>query len=182
MVVVSKQSKGKGNFTAHPEGQFAAVCVDVHDLGVLETTWQGQVKKQHKIDVYFYCGENKTLEDGRVFPLLVRDRFTATLSDKGRLKPFLTNWRGKKFTPAEEDAFDLDNMLGAPALLTVEHNVVGDETYANVVGIAKLPKVMEAPTVPDDFVRFRDRTDDKQPQPKAPENDPYDDADDPLPF
>jgi hypothetical protein len=180
MVVVSKQAQGGGTFTPHPEGQFGAVCVDVHDLGYLESTWQGQVKKQHKIDVYFFCDEWKQSGDEK-YPLLVRERFTATLSDKGRLKPFLTSWRGKKFTPDEEAAFDLDKMIGAPALVTVEHNQVNDKTYANIVSITKLPKGMTAPTIPEDFVRFKDR-EPKEAQPEQPKPGPLDPDDADLPF
>jgi hypothetical protein len=182
MVVVSAKSGGKSNFTAHPEGQFAGVCVDVHDLGFLKTTWQGQEKVQHKIDVYFFCGEYKDGTDGKRYPLLVRDRFTATLSDKGRLKPFLQGWRGKKFTEEELQKFDLDNMIGAPALLTVEHNIVGDDTYANIVGCAKLPKVMEAPATPDDFVRFKDRKDAQETTVQGIKKELDEDMDSDLPF
>lgn len=157
-IIVS--NNGGGSFTPHPEGPFATTCADVHDLGMVEVTWQGTTKNQHKIDIYFYCGETVEKEyDGekRTVPLLVRSRFTATLDDRGRLRPFLESWRGKKFTPEEEKAFDLETLILAPAFIQVSHNEVNGKTYANIDAIMRMPKGMTQPDLPADFKRVKDR-------------------------
>lgn len=179
-----------GNFTPHPEGQFPAVCVDVVDLGMMEVTFDGTTKMQHKIDVYFYCGEQKP--DDESFPLFVRQRFTLTLNTNGRLRPFLEAWRGRAFTAEEEKGFDVEKLLSAPAFIQVTHNHVGDKTYANITTIMKLPKQMTAPAVPPDYVRVCDRPKEDEQRAAQPiggeghapahHGKPWEDEDDDLPF
>lgn len=151
MPIVASKTEG-GSFTPHPEGQFPAVCCDLHDLGMMKVTWQGQEKQQRKCDVYFFCGEYRE-HDGKRIPLLVRERFTVSLSDNARLRKFLEAWRGRKFTPEEEKGFDLETLLLAPAFLQVTHNESNGNTYANISTIMRLPKGMPAPDLPADFVR-----------------------------
>lgn len=149
MAIIASNSGG-GTFTPHPEGQYPAVCADVQDLGLVQTTWQGQTKSKHMIYVYFYCGERK--EDGT--PLLVRERFTLSLNENARLRPFLENWRGRKFTAEEEKGFDVEKLIGAPAFLQIAHNAANDgKVYANVQTIMRIPQGLAAPTLPADFVR-----------------------------
>lgn len=150
MPIIASKSAGS-DFQAHPEGPFAAVCCDIHDLGMLEVTWEGQTKLQHKVDIYFFCGEFK--DDDPAVPLLVRSRFTLTLDERGRLRPFLQSWRGKPFTAEEEVGFDLEKLLNAPAFLQVSHNISNGKTYANIDAIMRVPKGMTPPNLPEDFVR-----------------------------
>jgi hypothetical protein len=149
-VAIIASNSGGGTFTPHPEGQYPAVCADVQDLGLVQTTWQGQTKSKHMIYVYFYCGQRK--EDGT--PLLVRERFTLSLNENARLRPFLENWRGRKFTAEEEKGFDVEKLIGAPAFLQIAHNAANDgKVYANVQTIMRIPQGLEAPKLPADFVR-----------------------------
>lgn len=184
MAIIASKTSGS-TFTPHPEGQFAAVCVDVVDLGIIETTFKGVKKRKHKIDIYFFCGEWKETEDGRRFPLTVRERFTLTLSEMGNLRPFLEAWRGKRFTPEEEEGFDVEKLLHAPALITVSHNESNGNTYANVVSCTKLPKAMlhEAPDEPADYVRMKDRVKEEDAPNGNGQPSPFDDdPDSDLPF
>lgn len=150
MPIIASKSAGS-DFQTHPEGPFAAICCDIHDLGMMEVTWEGVTKQQHKVDIYFFCGEFK--DDDPSVPLLVRSRFTLTLDERGRLRPFLQSWRGKAFTPEEEAGFDLEKLLLAPAFLQVSHNHVNGKVYANIDAIMRLPKQQSAPDLPADFIR-----------------------------
>lgn len=152
-IIATANSGGSSTFTPHPTGQFTSVCVDVDDLGLVEVTWQGQTKKQHKIDIYFFCDEWKELDGGDKVPLLVRSRFTLTLSEKGNLRPFLESWREKDFTEQELAGFDVEKLIGAPAFISVTHREANGNTYANIKTIMRLPKGMEAPALPADFKR-----------------------------
>jgi hypothetical protein len=186
MPVIVKDSEG-GTFTPHPEGQYAAVCIDVHDLGVIETKWGNK----HKIDIYFWCGRRKedetgepaSYEDGTPIYLTVRERFTATLNEKGNLRPFLERWRGRKFTTDELKGFDLEQLIGAPAFLQISHNEWDGKVFANIDTIMKLPKGEDKLAVPEDYVRFADRkdTDASEPEPAGVGAGP-DEEDDGLPF
>lgn len=146
-------SAGSGTkFTPAPAGTHAAVCCDVRDLGVLETTWQGQTKKQHKVLLSWQINEDR--DDGK--PFLVSRRYTCSLHEKAGLRKDLEAWRGRPFTDAELQRFDLETIIGKPCLLSVVQRQVGGDTYANVAGVMALPKGMPAPVVRD-YVRFQDR-------------------------
>jgi hypothetical protein len=150
MAILASENSNS-TFTPHPMGNFASVCCDVDDLGVIETTWQGQKKSQHKVDLWWYCGLQDA-ESGR--PLLVRRRFTLSLAENSNLRPFLENWRGKKFTAEELKGFDLEKLIGVPCFLQVGHNESNGKTYANVDAIMTLPQAMHpAPALPAGFVR-----------------------------
>lgn len=194
-LIAKASSNGGGTFIPAPEGPHGAVCVDVIDYGLVESTWQGQTKQKHRIAIAFQLDEQTP--DGA--PFVVRWYGTLTLDERGKLRPFLENWRGKKFTADElADGFDVEKLIGAPALVQIVHATKGDATYANVDSIMKLPKGMAAPTPWSEYVRVKDR-ESQQPaaqrqappqygapsQPPAPDFEnggPFDDESDSLPF
>ena len=155
MPIIVSEGSNK-TYTPHPEGQFPARCIDVVDMGWQKT----EFGPKYKVRVVFYGGETEQREfEGvtRTMPITISCFFTASLHEKANLRGFLESWRGKSFSEDEAKAFDLEKMLMAPAFLQITHNSVGAKTYANVKSIMKLPKGMEAPTVPDDFERVCDR-------------------------
>ena len=153
------KAESGGNIPPHPEDQYAATCIDIIDLGVVETTWQGRTKQQRKIVLRFFCGEYFYTADGQEKrPLWVDKRLTFSLHEKGAMRPFLESWRGQKFSDAElHDGFNVAKLYKAPAFIQVEHNVTPERVYANVKTIMKLPKNMEAPGIPEGYVRVKDR-------------------------
>lgn len=154
-------SAGSGTkFAPAPAGTHAAVCCDVRDLGVLEVSWQGQTKKQHKVLISWQIDESR--DDGK--PFLVSRRYTLSLFDTSGLRKDLEIWRGRAFTEAELQGFDLETVIGKGCLLNVVHRQSGGDTYANVAGVMALPKNMPAPVVRD-YVRFVDREPDPHTSP-----------------
>jgi hypothetical protein len=152
VAIIAKASGDGKVFQPAPEGTHQAVCVDVIDKGILKTTWQGQTREQHKIDVAWQLGEDR--EDGK--PWIVFKRYTLSLGEKANLRKDLESWRGRKFSREEEMGFDVEKLVGVNCLLNVQHNVNGDKTYANVVAVAPLIKGMK-PIKGRDYVRVQDR-------------------------
>jgi hypothetical protein len=144
-------------FTPAPAGTHAAVCCDVRDLGILEVTWQGQVKKQHKVLVSWQIDEPR--DDGK--PYLVSRRYTLSLHEKAGLRKDLEAWRGRSFTEDELHQFDVETIIGKSCMLQVIHRQSGSDTYANVAAVMAMPKGMAAPKVRD-YVRWIDRADNEQ--------------------
>jgi hypothetical protein len=191
------KGSGGATYTPHPEGQFPAVCVDVQDLGWETSEKYG--KTQYKIRLVFFCGQwteekEVEIEGQRVkkrFPMTVSKKFTASLHEKSVLRPFAKSWRGSDFTPQElKDGFDFERMYKAPALIQVGHYTYEGETYAGIDSIMRLRDKAEAPALPAEYTRLKDRDDWDGPAPHpnmspksnadaAPE--PADDSDD-LPF
>jgi hypothetical protein len=140
------------SFTPAPAGTHAAVCVDVVDLGVVETNWQGKVTRKHKVSIVWQIDEDR--DDGK--PFAVRKRYTLSLHEKAALRKDLESWRGRAFTEEELQGFDLENLLRIGCLLNIIHASKDGQTYSNVASIMKLPKGMQAPE-PRDYVRVCDR-------------------------
>src|SRR5262245_15236039 len=121
------QSKVGGDFQPHPEGIHPAVCVDVIDLGLMETEFQGQRKMVNKVRLSFETEEQNA--EGKNF--VISKTFTASLHPKAKLAEFLGKWRGKPVLPGE--TIDLDKLVGANCTLVVsqQQNMVG-RTYAAI--------------------------------------------------
>lgn len=143
----------KSEFEPCPEGPQVAVCCDVIDLGMVEVTWQGETKRQHKCMIRWQSAE--TMANGK--PYLVSERYTLSLSEKSKLRPMLEAWRGRKFTDDEAMGFDIEKLLGANCYLNVVHRKgTKGGTFANVASIMPLPKGMTAIQV-SDYVRVCER-------------------------
>ena len=128
-------SKDGGDFKPHPEGIHPAVNVDVVDLGLVETEFQGVKKMVNKVKLVFES-EQKT-EDGK--PCTVSKNFTASLHPKAKLAEFLGKWRGRPVTPGE--TIDLAKLIGASCTLVISHqqNMAG-KTYAAIDAVSKPTK------------------------------------------
>ena len=167
MAIIAKSNGDGQTFQPAPNGVHQAVCVDVVDLGVLDVTWQGQTKRQHKVNLAWQINEDR--DDGK--PFLVFKRYTLSLSEKATLRKDLESWRGRKFTRDEEMGFDLETVIGVNCLLNITHNQVGDKTYANVSSVSPLMKGM--PTMnARDYVRKVDRQPESDPQPNMQDDVP----------
>lgn len=157
-------------YTPAPAGSHQAVCVDVIDKGILEVTYAGKTKKQHKVSLAWQIEELR--DDGKRF--LVYKRYTLSLNEKATLRHDLESWRGRAFTDAELAGFDVETVIGVNCLLNVQHKTVADKTYANVTAVMATPKGMPK-IAATDYVREKDRT-------EGDEAAPSDVDDDPIPF
>ena len=152
-MAIMATNKGEGrDFQPAPAGVHQAVCVDVVDLGMLDVTWQGQTKRQHKINVAWQIAEDR--EDGK--PFLVFKRYTLSLHEKAGLRKDLESWLGRKLTRDDEHGFDVESMIGKNCLLNITHNDSGEKVYANVSSVNPLMKGMP-PISARDYVRKVDR-------------------------
>jgi hypothetical protein len=126
-------------FEICPEGNHAAVCVRLIDLGTQQTNYQGRVKKQRKLYVEFQVPGERTEDDQ---PFVIGERYTFSSAPKSNLRKHLESWRGKRYRDDEMDQVDLTKMLGHPGLIAVSHS---DNGYANIDAITPLPKGMSRP-------------------------------------
>lgn len=133
-------------FPIHPEGQFAARCVDVIDLGESVVSYPGtQPYLAQKVALGFWTGEvdpNPEVEQKVVNVVM---EFTLSMGKKSNMRAFLESWRGRSYTDDQaKDGVPVDKLYGASALISVEHKESGSgKTYARIKSIAPLPKAME---------------------------------------
>jgi len=155
MAIIAKREGGK-DFKPAPEGQWPAVCCDAVDMGMVKVTFENKTMEKHKARLVFMIPETDPDFDDKQF--IVSATFNLTMHEKGRLRPFLESWRGKKYTDKETDAgVDIEKMVGVDALIQIVHNTGSNgKTYANVDSIMRLPKGMEK-VVNDGYTRVKDR-------------------------
>lgn len=140
------------SYTPAPEGVHAAVCVDVADLGTEETPWG----EAHKCRIVWEISAK--MEDGR--PFTINKKYTVSLHEKSNLFKDLKAWRGRAFTAAELDGFDLEKVLGAPCQLVVTHDEKDGKVYGNISAILKAdPKNRLTPS--GKYKRWQDREENK---------------------
>lgn len=163
-----------GDFTPCPEGQFAAICVDAVDLGMMTSHYDKKERTVQKCRLAFLTEDVDPVTKKMYY---VGQMFTLSLSDKANLRKFLESWRGKKFTAEELEGFDVEKLIGAGAFIQVVQVQREAATYANIETIMKLPKGMKAPKyTAADYVRVKDRPKDA-PAGKPPAGH----ADEPMP-
>lgn len=133
-----------------PAGAHRAICYRFIDLGTQKVEYQGDVKRQRKVMLSFeLVDEMDTFEiDGKRVeaPFTVHQRFTWSMHEKGKLRPFLEAWRGRAFTDADlgPTGFDAKNLVGVPCLINVLHATRDGRTYANISGVSPLPVKLKA--------------------------------------
>jgi hypothetical protein len=125
------------------EGTHIAVCTSVIDLGTQASEQWGD---RHKVSLGFELVEEKT-SDGKA--MVVYKQYTYTNSPKGNLMKDLKAWLGVK-----NGDFDMDNCLGKPASVTIEHSETDRGTFANITNIASLPKGTKVRKATEPLVSF----------------------------
>ncbi len=152
--------KEGGNYTPAPAGNHLGICIQVLDLG---TQNGGQYGPKRKVRLTWELPEERlsyTDKDGnpKEGPYLVSKKYNLTLGSKEKpsaLRTDLESWRGKAFTAEEERSFDLANLLGVAALVSVvQETGTNGNLYANVKSVARLPKGMGPPTPENDLYFF----------------------------
>ena len=136
--------------TLVPAGAHVAYCFSVVDMGTQRKEFKGEVKNKRKVHVGFEFPEHMvTFREGEDPQPLARSKdYTASLHEKAGLRKDLQNWRGRAFTEQELDGFELKNVLGVPALVTISHDNKGDRTYDNITSITSVPAAMKASLPP----------------------------------
>jgi len=119
-------------------GDYIARCYGVADFGTQQTEYKGQKKDKHQIYVMFELPEI-ILEDseGEKFTRTIGKKYTLSLHVESKLRPDLRRWRGKEFTSEELEGFDIMKLIGAPAILEIDHGTYDDKKYAFIDRIKK---------------------------------------------
>ncbi len=146
-------AKDSGDFLTVPAGMHLARCYRIIDLGTQKSEYMGKEKYLPKVMIQFEVhgeddqGNPLLTQDGR--PLSIAKSFTVTLSEKSNLRKDLQMWRGRDFTAQELRGFELKNVLGAWAMLTVTHTESNGKTYTNIAAINPVPANMKKAGMPE---------------------------------
>lgn len=135
-------------FTLPPAGLHSAVCCDVVDLGVIETSFG----IKHKMFISWLI--NAYDDDGR--PLIASKRYTVSMHEKANLYRDMSTWFNVQFNEEQAAAFDFDKLPGRNCMVQIMHQDNNGKTYANVITV--LPHQNGMPVVElGDYVRHINR-------------------------
>jgi len=140
MAIMASDNGGGKDFKKVPPGCHFAICNMVVDLGVQESSFQGQAKQQHKVYLRWEVPDERVTyeKDGKDIegPCSIGSLFTLSLHEKAKLRGVLENWRGRAFTADELKGFDITTVAGKCCQIMVKHDTGADgKTYANVSGV-----------------------------------------------
>jgi hypothetical protein len=150
-VAIIAKSSG-GDFTPAPEGLWPAVCVDVVDKGMVESS---KYKPRHMVQLRWVLDAEPKLESGQ--PHMAVRSFGLSLGEKSALRPFLEAWRGKKFTTEELEGFDLEKLIGANCQVQIIHAGSNGKTYGNIQAVVPAARGVAKMTIPADYIRQEER-------------------------
>lgn len=145
-------SKGESSFDLIPPGTHYAVCTRVLNLGEQKTAW-GSVPK-HFIGFDVPAVRVEWEKDGvkHTGPGFIGARYTSSLSPKAIMRQHLESWRGAPFTEEQLAGFDLFNLLGVSAMISVTHSE--DGKYANISAIMGMPPGVDKITAESEVLGY----------------------------
>lgn len=141
-----KTSNSGGDFKLAPEGMHVARCFKIIDCG---THLDEKFQKQKRIGWLFWELPVALMEaddKGVQKPFIIGKRYNLSHNEKSILRLDLENWYGKRFNTVDLDksgGFDLEKVIGRPALLNVVHSE--DGKYANIASVNPLAQGMACP-------------------------------------
>lgn len=169
-MVTARTNPNSRDFENCPEGMFDAVCVDVIDLGIVDTGFKNQqtgeperkpmVAFGYQVAVVDENDRPQTQSDGQ--PYYIRARFNNTLgggSKRSNLLDHLENWTGKTMPEEKkEEGIDLEKFLGVNCQIVVVHRQNKQQrTFANIKTITPARKGAPKLKASPEFVRVKDR-------------------------
>lgn len=141
-------TNSKGQSTPIEAGTYVARCYSMIYMGTLTEEFQGQKKDMKKVRITFELPTELKVfkaENGEQ-PQVISKEFTLSMHEKGTLRKMLQSWRGKAFTDAEAQNFDITKLLGKPCMLSISHKVSKTgNIYAEISTISPLMKGMTCP-------------------------------------
>lgn len=117
-----------------PTGTHIAICFRIVDIGTQPNTGYGE---KHKLVINWELPHERIQYDGKDAPMVLSKIYSLSLNKKASLRKDLVAWRGRDFTAAELEGFELKAILGKACQVTVTHNEEGRAKVDSVVGLPK---------------------------------------------
>lgn len=138
-----------GNFEQTPTGTFIARCYRFIDLGSHEQTYQGESKGLKRLVMIGFELPTELMSEGEWAgrPFTISKRYTWSTHEKANMRKDLESWRGRKFNDTDfgPGGFDVRNLLGVPATLTIVHSEHDGKNYSNIASIGTAMKGVAIP-------------------------------------
>jgi hypothetical protein len=156
--LIAPTNSNTGDFPILRAGSHLAVCDLIAYLGLQEGSGAFP-RARHQVYIRFEVPSQRCRweKDGRNYdqPAIIGIYCTFSMHSKANLRHHLESWRGRQFTEQEAANFDIAGILGKPCMLSIMQRTASNgKTYADIVGIAAIPRelgarpiIAEMPTV-----------------------------------
>lgn len=138
-----------GNFEPPPAGTFIARCYRFIDLGSHEQNYLGESKGLKRLVLIGFELPTESVTEGDYAgrPFTINKRYRWSTHEKANMRKDLESWRGRKFNDSDfgPGGFNVKNLLGVPATLTIVHSEKEGSTYANIASIGTAMKGVPVP-------------------------------------
>lgn len=128
---------GGGDFVQASPGNHPARCIRIIDVGTQEGEYAGKPTYRRQIVLMWELPNELVEVKGEQKPAIVSKWYTASLSEKAKIRADLESWRGRPFTQEELMGFEVKNVLDKCCLVNVVHSEKGK---AKVTAVTALPK------------------------------------------
>lgn len=129
-----------------PEGTFQAELIRIYYCGIQENKYNPE-SPQPKIVFSFELDEPMLESDGNH---ILSTTVTYSLHEKSGMTKLLKPALGSAYPDKPGQELDVDSLVGMKVMVTVSHTQKADRTYANIEGLARLPRGMQPFTATQD--------------------------------
>lgn len=143
-------------FVLVPPGSHLARCYRIVDLGSQKSEYQGRIKQLRKImigwEIHGEAEDGTPLLTEKGEPMAIFKNYTHSWGDNSNLRKDLQSWRGKPWTDAEANGFDIERLLGQWCMLNVIHRPgQNNKIYANVDSVTPVHPIIKQRGFPEGF-------------------------------
>ena len=131
---------GSSDYQQVPQGTHNAICYKIVDAGTTMNEFQGELKKQHSVWLFWELPDLR-MDDDR--PMSISHKYTLSLHERAALRNILQNWRNKPFTDKELEGFDITKILGVTCKVSVGLTSGGRDKVTGVFCADGGPKRVE---------------------------------------
>lgn len=152
-IIVSSTGGSNSDFKPVPPGMHLARCYRIIDLGTQTSEYQGKINHLRKVLVGFEVhgedADGNALRTGQGDPMITSKSYTLSLNEKANLRLDLASWRGRDFTEEELRGFDLKNILGVWAMISITESHKNGKTYTNISNVNPVPLQVKKSGLPE---------------------------------
>lgn len=150
------QASSGGSFTPVPPGMHLARCYRIVDLGTQQSEYMGVTKHLPKLmmqwEVHSEDDNGSPLVTSKGEPMTISKNYTVSLSENSTLRKDLVSWRGRDFTSDELKGFELGNVLGHWAMISVSCSTGNNgKEYTNINTINPVPANIKKQGLPESY-------------------------------
>lgn len=155
-MAIIAEKKGT-DFKQVEPGTYVARCYSMIEIGTLETEYNGEKKKAHKVNISWELPTEKDVFDSSKGPepFVVSKTYTLSMHEKSTLRKDLESWRGKGYTEDEAKAVDITKLMGQPCILSLIHQPGKNDPTKNYVVISSISKLMKGQECPEQINPMR---------------------------